>query len=153
MSDDYEKYERECNRIREENKKLLNDFAQRLKSETLKDKTIKQHIENIDFYINQYLLYEDAVEAKDGTDGVDMFLGYWFIKKAMWSSSAQIKNNAASLKKFYTFLNQKGLIDSSELNQLKETIKEGMPEWIATMKRYEDPSIQDMGEVWGLNID
>lgn len=68
----------------------------------------------------------------------------------MWSSSAQIKSNAASLKKFYTFLHQKGLIDSSELNQLKETIKEEMPEWIATMKRYEDPSIQDMGEVWGI---
>ncbi|MEM7757122.1 MAG: recombinase, partial [Cyanobacteria bacterium P01_A01_bin.40] len=62
----------------------------------------------------------------------------------------QIKSNAASLKKFYTFLHQKGLIDSSELNQLKETIKEEMPEWIATMERYEDPSIQDMGEVWGI---
>ena len=150
MADDYEKYERECNRIREENIKLLKDFAQWLKSANLKDKTIKQHLENIDFYINEYLLYEDAVEAKDGTDGVDMFLGYWFIKKAMWSSPAQIRSNAASLKKFYTFLHQKGLIDSDKLNQLKETIKEEMPEWIATMKRYEDPSIQDMGEVWGI---
>ena len=150
MADDYEKYELECKRIRKENIKLLKNFAQWLKNANLKDKTIKQHVENIDFYINEYLLYEDAVEAKDGTHGVDMFLGYWFIKKAMWSSSAQIKSNAASLKKFYTFLHQKGLIDSSELNQLKETIKEEMPEWIATMERYEDPSIQDMGEVWGI---
>ena len=149
MADDYEKYELECNRIRKENIKLLKDFAQWLKNANLKDKTIRQHTENIDFYINEYLLYEDAVEAKDGTNSVDMFLGYWFIKKAMWSSSAQIKSNAASLKKFYTFLHQKELIDSSELKQLKETIKEEMPEWIATMERYEDPSIQDMGEVWG----
>ena len=140
MADDYEKYELECNRIRKENIKLLKDFAQWLKNANLKDKTIRQHTENIDFYINEYLLYEDAVEAKDGTNCVDMFLGYWFIKKAMWSSSAQIKSNAASLKKFYTFLHQKGLIDSSELNQLKETIKEEMPEWIATMERYEENS-------------
>ncbi len=150
MTDDYEKYEQECNRIREENKKLLNDFAQWLKSAKLKDKTIRQHLENIDFYINEYLLYEDAVEAKDGAYGIDMFLGYWFIKKAIWSSPAQIRSNAASLKKFYTFMNQKGLIDSDELNQLKETIKEEMPEWIATMERYDDPSIEDMGEVWGI---
>lgn len=68
----------------------------------------------------------------------------------MWSSPAQIRSNAASIKKFYTFLHQKGLIDSDQLNQLKETIKEEMPEWIATIKRYEDPSIQDMGEVWGI---
>ncbi len=38
MTDDYEKYEQECSRIREENKKLLNDFAQWLKSANLKDK-------------------------------------------------------------------------------------------------------------------
>ncbi len=61
MADDYEKYERECNRIREENKKLLHDFTQWLRSANLKDKTIRQHLENIDFYINEYLLYEDAV--------------------------------------------------------------------------------------------
>lgn len=79
-----------------------------------------------------------------------MFLGYWFIKKAMWSSPAQIKSNAASLKKFYTFLFEKGQIDKEDLDDLKERIKEDMPEWIATMTRYEDPSITDMGEVWGL---
>ena len=150
MTDDYEKYEQECNRIREENKKLLNDFAQWLKSANLKDKTIRQHLENVEFYINEYLLYEDTVEAKDGAYAIGMFLGYWFIKKAAWSSPAQIRSHAASLKKFYTFMNQKGLIDSDELNRLKETIKEEMPEWIATMERYDDPSIEDMGEVWGI---
>ena len=40
MADDYEKYERECNRIRKENIKLLKNFAQWLKSANLKDKTI-----------------------------------------------------------------------------------------------------------------
>ena len=124
--------------------------AQWLAAANLKDKTITKHRNNIDLYINHYLLYEDTVEAKDGTHGINMFLGYWFIKKAIWSSPAQIKGNAASLKKFYTFMHQKGLIDSEALNQLKETIKEEMPEWIATMQRYDDPSIQDMEEVWGI---
>jgi hypothetical protein len=47
---------------------------------------------------NDYLLYEDALEAKDGVDAVSWFLGDWFIRKAMWSSQASIKENAASLK-------------------------------------------------------
>ncbi len=115
----------------------------------LKFKTIKKHVENIDFYINEFLLYEDAVEAKDGADNIGMYLEYWFIKKAVWSSAAQIKANAASLKKFYTFMNQKGLIAIEYLNELKEIIKEEMSEWIATMERYEDPTIEDIEEVWG----
>ena len=148
--DDFEKYEAECKKIRKNNSKLLRDFEAWLIAKNLKDKTIKKHVENVDFYINEFLLYEDAVEAKDGWMEIGMFLGYWFIKKAMWSSTAQIKSNAASLKKFYTFLFEEQIIDREKLDGLKAKIKEDMPEWIATMKRYEDPSITDMGEVWGL---
>lgn len=148
--DDYEKYEADCKKIRKANSELLNDFGAWLKATKLKDKTIRSHIDNVDFYINEFLLYEDAVEAKDGASSIGMFLGYWFIKKAMWSSPAQIRSNAASLKKFYTFLFEKRLIDKEELDDLKARIKEDMTEWIATMNRYDDPSITDMGEVWGL---
>ncbi|KUK67748.1 MAG: Site-specific recombinase like protein, partial [Methanocalculus sp. 52_23] len=34
--------------------------------------------------------------------------------------------------------------------ELKETIKEEKPEWIATMERYLDEDIEDMDEVWGF---
>ena len=74
----------------------------------------------------------------------------WFIKKAMWSSKSSIKSNATSLKKFYTFLLEKGLIEPDDLQELKETIKEEMSEWLATLERYDDPSIEDMSEVWGF---
>jgi site-specific recombinase XerD len=79
-----------------------------------------------------------------------MFLGYWFIKKAMWASKSSIKSNATSLTKFYTFLLYKGLIDQDDLNELKATIKEEMPEWLETLKRYDDPSNEDMEDVWGI---
>ena len=152
MTDDYEEYERECQRIRAENQQLLSEFAQWLEDANLKESTIRKHRDNIELYINDYLLYEDAVEAKDGVGGgeIDMFLGYWFIKKALWASPAYIKSNASSLKKFYTFMHPKGLVEKEELEELKETIKEEMPGWLATMQRYDDPTIQDMGEVWGI---
>jgi len=78
--DDYGKYEENCKAIKEFNERLLKDFEAWLKASGLSEKTIDKHVSNIDFYINEYLLYEDATEAKDGVAAVDMFLGYWFIK-------------------------------------------------------------------------
>jgi hypothetical protein len=150
MSFDYEKYEMDCKKIRKENELLLDDFGSWLLKKGLKEKIADKHVSNIDFYINDFLLYEDAIKAKDGACEIGMFLGYWFIKKAMWSSPAQIKSNAASLKKFYTFMHENGKVMKKDLDELKERIKDEMPEWIATMKRYDDPSITDMEEVWGL---
>jgi len=150
MLNDYEQYEIECKRIRESNAKLLDEFGNWLRKSNLTDQTIGQHVENIDFYINEYLLYDDAVEPQDGVHSVSMFLGYWFIKKAMWASESAIRSNAASLKKFYAFLHERGLVNKDDLDSLKETIKEEMPDWLATVARYDDPSITDMGEVWGL---
>jgi site-specific recombinase XerD len=150
MSDDYEQYERECERIRESNQKLLDDFAGWLQQKGLSSKTIRKHTENIDFYINEFLLYEDTEEPQDGVGQVDMFLGYWFIKKAMWATAASIKGNIASLKKFYKFLHERGLVSKEDLDLLETTIKENKSEWLETLDRYDDPGITDMGEVWGL---
>jgi site-specific recombinase XerD len=147
---DYADYEAVCKRIRSSNNQLLNDFKSWLQSSNLSEKTINNHISNIDFYINEYLLYEDPVKPEEGINSIDMFLGYWFIKKAMWASKSSIKSNATSLTKFYTFLLDKGLIDQDDLTELKATIKEEMPEWLETLKRYDDLSNEDMEDVWGI---
>ena len=142
--DDYEKYEADCKAIRKANKRLLNEFEAWLKASALSAKTIKDHLSNIDFYLNEFLLYEDATEAKNGLDAVGMFLGYWFIKKAMWASQSSIKANATSIMKFYTFMHESDLVDEKDLFYLKQIIKEGMSEWLATLERYDDPSVEDV---------
>ena len=141
--DDYQKYEIDCKKIRKTNVRLLNEFEVWMKSSGLSEKTINNHLSNIDFYVNEYLLYEDATEAKDGIGSVGMFLGFWFIRKAMWASQSSIKGNATSLKKFYTFMHEKGLVDKEDLIDLKQTIKEEMPEWLATLRRFDDQSIEN----------
>ena len=146
----YEAYLKKCERIRKENKKLILDFKKWLAGNNLSKGTIEKHVGNVDFYVNEFLLYEDAVEAKEGACKIDMFLGYWFIKKAMWSNKASIKENAVSLKKFYEFLFEGRKISEEDLLYLKESIKEGMPEWLATMERYDTPEIDDMQEGWRL---
>ena len=117
---------------------MLDDFESSLKASGLSDKTIRGHLQNVDLYINYFLLYESAVEAKDGSHSVSMFLGYSYIKKVMPASSTNIRSNAASLKKFYSFLADREIIGEHVLSDLEETIKADMPTWLAKFKTYEN---------------
>lgn len=149
MTDDYAKYQKECERIRKTNAQLLDEFSAWLRAKGISDKTVQTHCENMDFYLNHFLLYEDAEEAASGVSRVNMFLGYWFIKKAMWASKSSIRSNGASLKKFYSFMAETGRIDKDDLDGLKVEIREGMPEWLETIARYDDPDV-DFEDVWGV---
>ena len=146
----YEQYEQDCERIRQDNEKILDDFSKWLSDKGLSAKTIATHHDNVEFYINSFLMYEEATEASDGVYKIDYFLGYWFIKKAMWASKSSIKSNATSIKKFYEYMLEKGIVDEEAHNELKEEIKNNMQEWLETMDRYDDPEIEAMEEVWGL---
>ena len=146
----YEQYEKECKKIRKENEKILIDFGKWLSDKNLSQKTKDKHCSNVDFYINEYLLYEDAIEAADGVSRIGMFLGYWFIRKAMWASKTAIKEGAASLKKFYQFMLERKMVSKESFEYLQKTIKEDMPGWIATMERYDDPDIEDPEEIWRI---
>ena len=65
----------------------------------------------------------------------------------MWASQSSIRENAASLKKFYTFMHEKGLTEKDDLMDLKATIKAQMPEWLATVQRFDDLSVEDVWEL------
>lgn len=127
---EYEDYERQVKEIREQNEAVLADFKAWLTQKGLAPKTIGQHYSNIDFYINHFLVYEMPKLPAEGVDEISYFLGYWFIRKAMWSSANSIKSNVASLKKFYGFLQERGEVSAEEIQELKETIKEELPDWL-----------------------
>ena len=147
--DEYEQYEKECEAIRKGNARLLEEFAGWLQAKGLAASTVDKHVGNIEFYVNEFLLYEDPKLAAEGATDIGMFLGYWFIRKAMWATQASIRSYAASLKKFYQFLFEQGQVAEEDLDILKTTIKEEMPDWLGTLSRYDDPSIEDPEEVWG----
>jgi len=137
--DDYEDYEKECERIRQENYQLMKEFDLWLQGKQLTESTIRKHLSNIDFYINEFLLSEEPepIKAKDGATEICVFLGDWFIRKASWSSTSGIKSNVASLKKFYKFMCEKGLTEQKDLDNMKDAIKEYMPDWLDQMKRFD----------------
>ena len=136
MKIDYEAYEAECARIRESNRQLMEEFAAWLAEQGLGDATIRKHVGNVEFYIDHFLLYEDATEPPDGALRVDMFLGSWFIRKATWASEATVKASATALKKFYAFLHDRGQVSADTLQALQRMIKRDMPRWLAKVRRY-----------------
>ncbi len=145
--DEYEIYEIECKKIKKQNRKLLTGFRKYLGSKKLSKKTVDKHVANIDFYINEFLLYEEPSKAKEGVNKLDYFLGYWFIRKAMWASVTSIKENITSLKHFYTYMHTIDEIDLEELNAMKEEIKESKDEWLETIRKYDDPDT-DLEDIW-----
>ena len=103
----------------------------------LKEKTIKNHLFNVDFYINEYLLRVEPLEMKDGCGyEIDIFLGDFFIRKCLWSTPATIKSTAASIKKFYKSMKEHGYISSDSYTELCDTIKESMDIWQDDCKSY-----------------
>jgi len=92
-------------------------------------------------------LYEEPSRAKEGVNKLDHFLGYWFIRKAMWASVTSIKENITSLKHFYSYMHTIDEIDLEELNAMKEEIQEGKDEWLETIRRYDDPDT-DFEDIW-----
>ncbi len=146
--DEYEIFEAECKKRREENNTFIIGFTSYLENKKLSKKTIEKHVGNIDFYMNDFLLYEEPMEASEGITELNYFLGYWFIRKAMWASPTSIKENITSLKHFYSYMNKISLVSDEELSEMKVEIKESKDEWIETVQKYDDPDI-NIEEIWG----
>jgi hypothetical protein len=126
----YEEYEMQCKQQQEKNNNYLEIFERDLMEAGLTHKTISNHVSNVDFYINDYLLREAPFEMQKGCGNkIDMFLGYFFIHKCMWSTPGTIKTTAASIKKFYKCMNEHGYVSKVKYNNLCTIIKENMDEW------------------------
>lgn len=135
---DYEKYEADVALIKKQNEQYLNEFKVFLKSKGFVDKTIRKHVNNVDFYINTYLCYYEPQNMKCGCHCLSGFLGDWFIRKAMWSSCETIKANCGSIKKFYKLMLDKGYIELDDYAMLEFTIKEEKELWLAAMYDYDN---------------
>lgn len=71
---DYDDYSKACDEIRAKNSEYLDLFEHALIADGLKDSTIKRHLSNIDFYINDFLLYEEPLTMDYGMGRIDSSL-------------------------------------------------------------------------------
>jgi len=139
-------YDEKVKEIRKQNDLYLEKFVEWLNNKGLSPKTIRNHVGNAEFYINDYLNYYDPTEMSDGCYHLDGYLGDWFIRKCMWSTGSSVKSNAASIKKFYLCMSELGYIEKNDYNYLCDEIKECLDEWVDSVESYNsgDFSFYDM---------
>ena len=126
------------------NKKFIKEFEEWLKEKSLSDKTIKKHISNVDIFINDYLNYYDIETAEEGITSVYSFLNGWFIEKCMWATPYTTKEEAASIKKFYAYMSEKGYVEKEDYKFLCEELKDSMDEILDTLEAFDNGTYYDM---------
>ena len=85
---DYEQYIKACQTIQKTNNLLLQLFEEDLVKSGLKEKTIRRHLSNVDFFLNEFLIRAGALPMEEGISMLDEYLGNFFIRKCMWSTPA-----------------------------------------------------------------
>lgn len=124
-------YDARVQAIKAYNQPILDDFRAWLEQSGLAEKTVRNHVDNIDFF-TEYLVYNEPLEKLDEADGSDvwMFLGDWFPRKAMWASESSVKSNIASFKKFFQWMGETGRVSPETVDDVLSTLKEGRDEFI-----------------------
>ena len=80
---DFEKFIKQCDEICEINTKYIEEFVDELSKKGFVEKTIKNHYFNVDFYLNDFLLREEALTMENGckVEYLSDFFGYFFMEK------------------------------------------------------------------------
>ena len=140
--DDFDVEPEESIETRKENKKYLDMFLKDLMAAGLSEKTIRNHMDNVDFYLTDYLPFngEEACDMKEGVETYNLrdFLGYFFIHKCMWSTPNNLKTTGASIKKFYKCMADHGEIDKNKYKELCTLFKEEMADWQEDCRKFND---------------
>lgn len=137
-----------------ESRGYLDEFYEDLLKSGLKDSTISRHMSNADLFLVEWLGMHEGYSMVEGLDEMDDFLGNWYIRRCMWSTPGNIKTTAASLKKFYKSMMDRGHISQADYKELLNTIQEEMPQWQYRCELYNDPNTEweDIAGEFGYGI-
>ena len=127
-------YDQEVEVIRAYNQPILDAFQAWLEASGLSKKTVKNHVENIDFFTEYLVYYEPLRRLDQATEGnVFSFLTDWFPRKAMWASVTSVKSYLASFKKFFRWMGQAGHVSDETVVEVIEMLKEGREEFLVAV--------------------
>lgn len=140
----YEDYEKLVKEQEKRNKKFLKEFKNWLDNKGLGEKTKRKHLDNMEFYLNDYLNYYEATKMEDGINMAYSFLNDWFIRKCLYASKTSIMENAASIKKFYKCMSELGYVKETDYEELAKEINDNVDEFYASLIEINDYE----GEEW-----
>ncbi len=135
-------YDKQVEAMRAYNQPILDAFQAWLKEAGLARKTIKNHVDNIDFF-TEYLVYYEPLKRLDeaNDDDVFTFLSSWFPHKAMWANITNVKSYLASFKKFFKWMGETERISNETVTEVLDTLKENKDEFL-------DAVDDDSSDIW-----
>jgi site-specific recombinase XerD len=135
-------YDKQVEVIRAYNQPILDAFQAWLKEAGLVRKTIKNHVDNIDFFTD-YLVYDEPLKRLDEADDDDVFtfLTSWFPRKAMWANVTNVKSYLASFKKFFKWMGETERISDETVTEVLYTLKEHREEFLEAVD-------DDLSDIW-----
>ena len=136
-------YEEELKKNEKRNEKFLKEFSEWLDSKNLSPKTKKNHLGNVEFYLNDYLNYYEVTKMEEGIFEVFGYLNGWFIEKCAFASRTSIKENAASIKKFYQCMSEKEYVKVQDYKKLCMILRESMDEFFDNLDAFDNGTYWD----------
>ena len=124
-------YDAQVEEIKKLNAPILREFQKSLEQARLSKKTVKSHLDNIDFFA-EYLVYYEPLQRLDEADDDDVssFLTDWFPRKALWASPSSTKSYLASFKKFFQWMGQTKRISAEVVDDVLTMLKEDKQDFI-----------------------
>src|SRR5690348_2335978 len=123
MSEDYDN---RVNAIRAYNQPILEAFQTWLFRTGVSPKTVKNQVEDIAFFGEFLVYYDDPLKRLDEADEGDVysFLSDWFPRKALWSSPSSVKAYLTSFRKFFKWLGETGRVGEQVVQEVLDTLKQ-----------------------------
>ena len=121
--------------IRLENAGYLLWFKDYLVDHGLSIKTVDRHLNNLDFFLNDFLLHDEFRHMEDGLFTMDEYFGDYFVRNYKKATAGSVKSNVESIKKFYLCMFEHQKIKTSEYMELSKGIKIMLPGWLAKFNK------------------
>jgi len=117
--------------ITEENKKYLDIFEKDLEKQGYKEHTIEEHISNVDFYINDYLIKHLPKPMQDGCSlEVISFIETIVNEIVIPSSVFNIDKFLNSILLFYKCMSESGYVSKQEYEECKKIVNSSRDEMV-----------------------
>lgn len=132
-------YEEKMMKIPKKFGELAEDFKKHLISSGLAKSTVKKHTDNMNRFLNEFLLKENVTDIEDGIELLDSyffgFIGGMFLAAPL----TVINGNITSLKKLYRFLEDGKYVSPGTYIKLNEDIKAHKDDWLMLAQGFDTP--------------
>lgn len=114
----------------------LKEFKRSLDNAGLSPRTVRAHVKNVGFFIDEYLT-QRRLSPEEGLDEVEHYLGDWLVNEDEYTSKTFLRDSAASLNKFYQYLASNGRVSHVRQREVQQSVRAHLSGWVAALEAHD----------------